>query len=129
MALGKRRGRQEALWHCNEIAEAPGHPFYRSLDAVLNESGFDRFCEESCQHFYHAKLGRPWLAPGVYFRLMLIGLFEGLDSERGVAWRMADSPGLRQFLGYGLAERTPDGATADTASIQETHASLQNPEM
>lgn len=111
MGTRKRRERQEALWYGNEIAEAPGHPFYVRLNAVLNEAGFDRFCEERCQPFYHEKLGRPSLAPGVYFRLMLIGFFEGLDSERGLAWRVADSLSLRQFLSYGLDERTPDHAT------------------
>ena len=111
MGTRKRRERQEALWYGGEIAEAPGHPFYVRLNSVLNEAGFDRFCEERCQPFYHEKLGRPSLAPGVYFRLMLIGFFEGLDSERGLAWRVADSLSLRQFLSYGLDERTPDHAT------------------
>ena len=111
MGSRKRRERQEALWYRSEIAEAPGHPFYRRLNALLNESGFDQSCEKRCQQFYHEKLGRPSLAPGVYFRLMLIGFFEGLDSERGLAWRVADSLSLRQFLGYGLDERTPDHAT------------------
>jgi transposase len=113
MAMGtrKRRERQEPLWYRSEIAEAPGHPFYRRLSGILDEAGFDRFCEERCGRFYHQKLGRPSLAPGVYFRLMLIGFFEGLDSERGLAWRIADSLSLREFLGYGLDERTPDHAT------------------
>jgi transposase len=111
MGTRKRRERQEPLWYRSEIAEAPGHPFYRRLSGILDEAGFDRFCEERCGRFYHQKLGRPSLAPGVYFRLMLIGFFEGLDSERGLAWRIADSLSLREFLGYGLDERTPDHAT------------------
>src|SRR4029077_13596644 len=72
---------------------------------------FDCHCEESCAGFYHAKLGRPSLAPGLYFRIMMIGFFEGLDSERGIAWRLADSLTLRQFLSVGLDENTPDHVT------------------
>jgi transposase len=113
MAMGtkKQRERQEPLWYHAELAEAPGHPFYRRLNQVLEAAGFDRFCEEQCREFYHEKLGRPSLAPGVYFRLMLMGFFEGIESERGIAWRVADSLSLRQFLGYGLEERTPDHVT------------------
>ncbi len=127
MGTRKRRERQEALWYGSEIAEAPGHPFYVRLNAVLNEAGFDCFCEERCQPFYHEKLGRPSLAPGVYFRLMLIGFFEGLDSERGLAWRVADSLSLRHFLSYGLDERTPDHATISRTRAlidDETHQAV-----
>jgi transposase len=74
-------------------------------------AGFDHFCEESCADFYHAKLGRPSLAPGLYFRIMRIGFFEGIDSERGIAWRLADSLTLRQFLSTRLDEATPDHVT------------------
>ena len=77
----------------------------------LDKAGFDSHCEESCAGFYHAKLGRPSLAPGLYFRIMMIGFFEGLDSERGIAWRLADSLTLRQFLSIGLDEKTPDHVT------------------
>ena len=111
MAMGIRKERQEALWYRAELAEAPGHPFYQRLNRVLEQSGFDHFCEEQCREFYHEKLGRPSLAPGVYFRLMLIGFFEGIESERGIAWRVADSLSLRQFLGFGLDEATPDHVT------------------
>jgi transposase len=93
------------------VAEAPGHPFYRKLEANLKEAGFDRFCEEECKQYYADGVGRPSLVPGVYFRLMLIGFFEGIDSERGIAWRVADSLSLRQFLGYGIDENTPDHVT------------------
>ena len=88
-----------------------GHPFYQRLNRVLEEADFDRFCESRCQGFYHEKLGRPSLPPGMYFRLMLIGFFEGIDSERGIAWRVADSLSLRQFLQIGLDEQTPDHVT------------------
>src|SRR5262245_56074056 len=113
MAMGTRkmRERQEPLRYGNELQVVPGHPFYKRLNQVLDGGGFDRFCEEHCRGFYHEKLGRPSLAPGMYFRLMMIGFFEGIDSERGIAWRVADSLTLRQFLGIGLDERTPDHVT------------------
>jgi transposase len=113
MAMGRRkhRERQEALWYRTELAEAPGHPFYRKLEEKLKQAGFDEFCEEVCKPFYAEGVGRPSLVPGIYFRLMLVGFFEGLDSERGIAWRAADSLSLRQFLGYGIDETTPDHVT------------------
>ena len=113
MAMGTKRARQkqEQLFYASERAEAPGHPFYERLNAELNEAGFDAFCEDRCREFYHTKLGRPSLAPGVYFRLLLIGFFEGIDSERGIGWRVADSLSLRRFLNYGLDEDTPDHVT------------------
>ena len=113
MAMGTRksRERQEALWYGGELPSAPGHPFYRRLNDILEKAGFDRFCEKSCAGFYHAKLGRPSLPPGLYFRIMMVGFFEGIDSERGIAWRVADSLTLRQFLSIGLDETTPDHVT------------------
>ena len=111
MGTRKQRERQEPLWYRSELPEAPGHPFYRRLNDVLESGGFDRFCEARCREFYHEKLGRPSLAPGIYFRLMMIGFFEGIDSERGIAWRVADSLTLREFLRIGLDERTPDHVT------------------
>jgi transposase len=113
MAMGTRRQRQrqEQLWYRRDLAEAPGHPFYRRLNQVLEQAGFDEFCETRCRKFYHEKLGRPSLAPGMYFRVMLIGFFEGIESERGIAWRVADSLCLREFLQIGLDERTPDHVT------------------
>jgi len=113
MAMGKRCNRvgQEELFYANERAAAPGHPFYERLNRVLEAAGFDAYCEQQCAPFYHHKLGRPSLAPGVYFRLLLIGFFEGIDSERGIAWRVADSWSLRQFLHYGMQEATPDHVT------------------
>lgn len=111
MGTRKKRERQEPLWYGSELPAAPGHPFYNRLNEVLDQVGFDRFCEDACASFYHAKLGRPSLAPGLYFRIMMIGFFEGLDSERGIAWRLADSLTLRQFLSIGLDENTPDHVT------------------
>jgi transposase len=111
MGTRKQRQRQEELWYRRDLAEAPGHPFYQRLNEVLNQAVFDEFCEARCRKFYHEKLGRPSLAPGMYFRVMLIGFFEGIESERGIARRGADSLCLRQFLQIGLDERTPDHVT------------------
>jgi transposase len=111
MGTRKKRQRQEDLWYGGELAAAPGHPFYTRLNEVLDGAGFDCFCETQCAGFYHHKLGRPSLPPGQYFRVMMIGFFEGLDSERGIAWRLADSLTLRQFLSIGLDESTPDHVT------------------
>ena len=110
MALGKREmERQDDLWiPTAQLPEAPGHPFYRRLNQLLAEHGFDAFAEDLCRKFYHESLGRPGIAPGVYFRMLLIGYFEGIDSERGIAWRCADSRTLSGFLGYGPADTTPD---------------------
>jgi transposase len=113
MAMGtrKKRQRQEELWYGGELPTAPGHPFYKRLNEVLDNAGFDLCCETGCAGFYHDKLGRPSLPPGQYFRIMMIGFFEGLDRERGIAWRLADSLTLRQFLSIGLDEKTPDHVT------------------
>jgi transposase len=111
MGTRKKRQRQENLWYGGELATAPGHPFYTRLNEVLDAAGFDSYCETQCVGFYHHKLGRPSLPPGQYFRVMMIGFFEGLDSERGIAWRLADSLTLRQFLSIGLDESTPDHVT------------------
>ena len=94
-----------------DLPVSPGHPFYRRLNAILDEAGFDRFAEEQCQEFYAPVMGRPGLAPGRYFRLLLLGYFEGLDSERGIAWRAADSLAVRNFVGLGLDAAGPDHST------------------
>jgi len=113
MALKEREEEtQQPLWIAGDrIATSPGHPFYRCLNRLLAEGGFDRFAEGLCRKFYAEKLGRPSVPPGVYFRMLLIGYFEGIDSERGIAWRCADSLALREFLGYPLTQRTPDHST------------------
>lgn len=110
MSMSKRRlERQPHLWiNTAEIATSPGHPFYQRLNQLLQEHGFDRFVEGRCESFYTQTRGRPSIPPGVYFRMLLIGYFEGIDSERGIAWRCADSLALRAFLGYELNERTPE---------------------
>lgn len=113
MAMGKRRRQEQGtLWvPTAQLVRGPGHPFYRRLNEILAQQGFDSFAEELCRKFYADKQGRPSLAPGVYFRLLLIGYFEGIDSERGIAWRVADSLALREFLGYSLTQAVPDHST------------------
>ena len=112
MGTRKHRERQEELWVTHsELPKAPGHPFYKHLNELLDQEKFDEFAEKECAPFYADKNGRPSLTPGTYFRSLLIGYFEGIDSERGIAWRAADSLGLRQFLQIGLDERTPDHST------------------
>jgi transposase len=113
MAMGKKRARQQDLWIAtDELPRSRGHIFYDWVNQILNVSGFDEFAENECIRFYKSEtMGRPSIAPGVYFRMLLIGYFEGIDSERGIAWRCADSLSLKSFLGYGLTEATPDHST------------------
>lgn len=105
----KKKSRQETLWIPHDaVASSPGHPFYEELERVLREEEFDSFVESKCWSYYAKKRGRPSIPPGVYFRMLLIGYFERIDSERGICWRCADSLSLRGFLGLGLEERTPE---------------------
>src|SRR3954454_14731186 len=109
MALGRQGERQADLmigWA--ELPRSPGHAFYDRLQAVLVEAGFDRFAETECAPYYAGKRGRPSLPPGRYFRMLLVGYFEGIDSERGLEWRCADSLSLREFLRLGDREPVPD---------------------
>src|SRR5947207_4943549 len=114
MAMGTRkRERQQDLWIATkDVVETPANAFYDRLNQILDEHKFDAKVERLCQKFYKkSAYGRPSMAPGVYFRSLLIGYFEGLDSERGIAWRTGDSLSLRKFLGYTLDEATPDHST------------------
>src|SRR5437899_705487 len=114
MAMGtrKQREKQEEIWIAHaELASAPGHPFYQRLNELLEAERFDKFVEQRCAQFYAAKYGRPSLTPGIYFRSLLIGYFEGIGAERGITWRLADSLALRRFVGIGLDEYTPDHST------------------
>lgn len=114
MAMGTRhtRCRQKDLWiPAAELPRSAAHPFYRALNQLLDDNAFDSFVEQRCQKFYAPKMGRPSLAPGIYFRCLLIGYFEGLDAERAIAWRVADSISLRRFLSIELDETTPDYST------------------
>jgi transposase len=112
MALGRQGAVQEALligWH--EMPSGPGHVFYDRLNMVLDQAGFDRQAEDLCAPHYVVGVGRPSMPPGRYFRMLFVGYFEGLDSERGIAWRCADSLSLRQFLKRGPGDAVPDHST------------------
>jgi transposase len=115
MAMGKRREeRQEALFVATDrLPKTAGHPFYQRLNGLLAEAGFDAWIEGRCRQYYEPDetRGRPSIPPGIYFRMVLVGYFEGIDSQRGIAWRCADSLGLRQFLGLALDEPSPDHST------------------
>ena len=113
MAMLRQTGDDQGeMWIATEkLARGPGHPFYRQVNRLLAAEGFDGFVEGLCAKFYAERLGRPSIAPGVYFRMLMVGYFEGIDSERGIAWRCADSLALREFLRVGLGGRTPDHST------------------
>jgi transposase len=110
MAMGKSGDDQETLFVTHQNLKSAGHPFYDALNRVLRKEGFDKHVEALCEKFY-AKDGRPSIPPGVYFRCLLIGYFEGIDSERGIAWRVADSMSLRNFLGLPIDKNPPDHST------------------
>ncbi|MBM3978260.1 MAG: transposase [Planctomycetes bacterium] len=126
MAMKRRAAeKQPELWIAtSELVRTPGHPFYERLNKLLAEAGFDRFVEDRCARFYSAGKGRPSIPPGVYMRMLLVGYFEGLDSERGIAWRCADSMSVRGFLGFDLSEQTPDHSSLSRIRTRldvETH--------
>jgi transposase len=109
MALGKRKLEQQAAWVATtELPKSPGHPFYKKLNKLLAEAGFDEWLEELCAPYYSADRGRESIPPGVYFRMILVGCFEGISSQRGIAWRCSDSRSLAEFLGVPVHEETPD---------------------
>src|ERR1019366_529094 len=114
MAMGtrKQREKQEDIWIAHTgLAAAPEHPFYQRLNELLGAGRFDEFVEKRCAKFFAAKFGTPTLTPGIYFGSLLIGYFEGIGAERGIAWRLADSLALRRFVGIALDEYTPDHST------------------
>src|SRR6266566_4421934 len=114
MAMGKRKRelRQQSMWIATqELPRSASHPFYKRLKRVLEQNGFDEYVEQLCESFYAPTMGRPSLAPGMYFGLLMLGYFEGIDSERGIAWRAADSLSVREFLGLELDEGCPDHST------------------
>lgn len=114
MSMGRRQGTQPEMWVAyNELTEGPRHKFYEKLNELLREAGFDRKAETLCAAYYESSNtpGRRSIAPGVYFRMHLIGYFEGIESERGLEWRCADSMSLRRFLGIPLTKRVPDHTT------------------
>src|ERR1700730_14838420 len=114
MAMGKRKQRQESLFiTAMDLPRSDGHPFYKKLNQLLAEAKFDEWIEWRCQQYYaqEEKRGQPSIPPGQYFRMLLVGYFENLDSQRGIAWRCYDSLSLREFLGVPLDEATPDHST------------------
>ena len=120
MALGKRKNEQQGLWIAStDLPKSPGHPFYRKLNQLLAEAEFDSWIERLCQPHYAAVMGRPSVPPGVYFRMILVGYFEGIASQRGIAWRCSDSRSLAEFLGVPADQTTPDHS-----SMSRTHQRL-----
>ena len=109
MAMGQQKDRQgDLMVSWSEMPRSPGHVFYDRLQLVLIEGGFDGFAEAVCQPYYAARMGAPSVPPGRYFRMHLVGYFEGIDSERGLEWRCSDSLSLREFLLLERRERVPD---------------------
>ena len=109
MALGRRKGKQESLWiPGKDLPRSAGHPFYVALEKVLVAGDFDRVVEDLCAEHYAKRQGRPSIPPGMYFRMLFVGYFEGMTSQRGIAWRCQDSLSIRDFLGLGATERAPD---------------------
>ena len=114
MAMGRRKQRQEALFiTATDLPRSDGHPFYKKLNQLLAEAKFDEWIERRCQQYYaqEEKRGQPSIPPGQYFRMLMVGYFENIDSQRGIAWRCGDSLSLREFLGVPLGEMTPDHST------------------
>jgi transposase len=112
MSMGTRDTDQSPLWiAASDLPASPGHPFYTRVNAILDAHRFDQFVEDQCRPFYAAVMGRPSLPPGQYFRLLLVGYFEGIDAERGIAWRAADSLAIRSFVRLALHEAVPDHST------------------
>jgi transposase len=130
MALGKRKHEQQEAWVATtELPRSPGHPFYRRLNQLLAEAGFDAWLESLCRPYYALQKGRPSIPPGTYFRMILIGYFEGIASQRGIAWRCCDSRSLAEFLGYGPTDQTPDHSSLTRIHQrlpQEVHEAMFN---
>jgi transposase len=120
MALGRRKREQQGMWIATtDLPKSPGHPFYRNLNQLLAEAKFDEWIEKLCQPYYAAVKGRPSIPPGVYFRMILVGYFEGISSQRGIAWRCSDSRSLAEFLGV-----PPDETTPEHSSLSRCHQRL-----
>ena len=101
MVMGRRQDKQPELFVAtHNLPKSPGHPFYDKLNSLLAEAGFDRYVEDLCRPYYDEVWGRPSIPPGVYFRMLFVGYFEGVASQRGIAWRCSDSRSLQGFLGY-----------------------------
>ncbi len=129
MSMGRRENEPQAeFWVAtHDLPRSPGHPFYQQLNQVLDAAGFDRFCEEACRKFYAEKMGRPSVRPGLYFRMLMVGYFEKIDSEKGIAWRCSDSLSLRAFLGLKPEDAVPDDSSLNRARLRidlETHQAV-----
>ena len=129
MALGRRKAeRQDAFWvAAGDLPRSEGHVFFRKLNGLLKEAGFDEFVETLCRPYYHDTQGRPGIPVGIYFRMLLVGYFEGIGSQRGIAWRCRDSLSIREFLGIPLTEDTPDHSSLTRIRNRlplEVHASV-----
>lgn len=128
MALGKHREEQQEMWVATtSLPKSVGHVFYRKLNRLLAEADFDRMVEGMCEPYYHTHLGRPSIPPGVYFRMLLVGYYEGIGSQRGIAWRCGDSLSLREFLGVPLTEESPDHSSLSRVRDRlplEVHAAV-----
>jgi transposase len=112
MGRRKKRVRQEGLWTpTTALPVGASHPFYQRLNQILDEKRFDEYVETICEDFYAGEVGRPGLSPGIYFRLLMVGYFEGIDSERGIAGRASDSLSIRSFVRIALDESVPDHST------------------
>lgn len=109
MALGRRRREEQEMWVAtSDLPKSPGHVFYSKLNRLLAEADFDRYVEELCRPYYSDGKGRPGIPPGMYFRMLLVGYFEGIASQRGIAWRCSDSLSLREFLGVAPTKASPE---------------------
>ena len=128
MAMGRQKdGQGDLMVSWSEMPRSPGHAFYDRLQSVLVEGGFDAFAEASCRPYYAARMGAPSVPPGRYFRMHLVGYFEGIDSERGLEWRCSDSLSLRAFLRLGSRDRVPDHSwlsRSRTRLPHEVHAAV-----
>ena len=129
MSMGRRENEpQSEFWIATrDLPRSPGHPFYEKLNQLLAAAGFDGFCEDACRKFYAKKLGRPSVAPGVYFRMLMVGYFEKIESEKGIAWRCSDSLSLRSFLGLAPDDRVPDDSSLNRSRLRidwETHQAV-----
>ena len=128
MAMGRQKdGQGDLMVSWSEMPRSPGHVFYDRLQSVLIEGGFDAFAEASCRPYYAARMGAPSVPPGRYFRMHLVGYFEGIDSERGLEWRCSDSLSLRAFLRLESRDRVPDHSwlsRSRTRLPHEVHAAV-----
>jgi transposase len=129
MALGKRETERQAdlFLLAAQLPRSPGHVFYQKLNSLLAEAGFDRWVEQLCEPYYADGRGRPGIPPGTYFRMLLVGYFEGIGSQRGIAWRCSDSLSLRDFLAVPLGEDSPDHSSLSVIRNRlplEVHAAV-----